>query len=60
MALTASIHYVIPSLIGRGMPEHDARDALKQARIKGRHTATVGGTGVILVSYSHGKYTVDV
>lgn len=58
MALTASTHLVIPSLIGRGLTEQGARTTLKKARIFGSETATVHGKEVLTVKYSGGKFTV--
>lgn len=57
MSLTASTHFAIPSLIGRGMTEEAARNALLQARIYGVYPARCG-LKTIPVTYAHGKFTI--
>jgi hypothetical protein len=58
MALTVSTHYAIPSLIGRGMTEASAREALEMARMFGRYPAQVGSSRVVPISYAGGKFTL--
>lgn len=57
MALTASTHLAIPSLIGRGLTENAARAALMRARLNGFDLAQAGSK-LIPISYARGKYTI--
>jgi hypothetical protein len=57
--LTVSATYAVPSLIGRGLTEPQARAALVKARIYGTHTA-LAGVKPIRVSYSRDKFTIVV
>jgi hypothetical protein len=57
-SLTASTHYVIPALIGRGLTEGEARSTLGRAKIFGETTASVGGTRVLTVKFTNGKFTI--
>lgn len=60
-SLTASTHLVIPSLIGRGLTDDGARDALTKARIFGSWPAQVPGGCIVSVTYTGGdKFTVEV
>lgn len=58
MSLTVSTHYAIPSLIGRGLTDTQARKALNKARIFGSDSVVINGTRVLPVTYSNGKYTI--
>jgi len=57
-SLTASTHYVIPALIGRGLTEAEARRTLIKAKFFGQESACVGGTRVLTVKFTNGKFTV--
>lgn len=58
MALTVSTHFAIPSLIGRGLTEQQARSILREAKVYGR-TIAIAGQKTLPVSYSHGKFTIE-
>lgn len=58
MSLTVSTHLAIPSLIGKGLTEKQARTTLDEARAVGRGSALVRGTIVLPVSYALGKFTI--
>jgi hypothetical protein len=57
-SLTASTHYVIPALIGRGLTEEAARRTLTRAKFFGQESASVGGTRVLTVKFTNGKFTI--
>lgn len=56
-SLTASTHYVIPALIGRGMTEEAARRTLLKAKFFGQESAVVGNR-VLPVEFTNGKFTI--
>jgi hypothetical protein len=57
MALTVSTHLAIPTLIGKGLTEKQARTTLSNAARFGSDSAMVG-IRVLPVIYSSGKFTI--
>lgn len=59
MALTASIHYALPVLMGKAdLTENYARSIFKLAQMQGVVPVDTKD-GPVLVSFSNGKYTIQ-